>query len=207
VLDGKIVVEAPNEAIAGKRWAKIPVMIGANSADLGMTRAPDKDTLFNSFGPAAAQARAAYDPDGSATQQSLNSKIGADRTMVEPARLVAKLVSDQGLPAYEFRFSYVAESIRTPTRGASHASEIPFAFDTVKARYGDKLTAADAAMAKTMNTYWATFAKTGVPSAPGAPAWPRYGADDQLMDFTNTGPVVVADPWKARLDAVAASSK
>jgi len=33
------------------------------------------------------------------------------------------------------------------------------------------------------------------------PAWPAYDAKaDILLDFTNTGPVVGPDPWRARLD-------
>jgi para-nitrobenzyl esterase len=76
-------------------------------------------------------------------------------------------------------------------------------FDTVDARYGAALTPADAAAAKAAHAYWIAFAKTGVPSAAGLPAWPGYqAASDQLLDFSNTGPVVGPDPLKARLDLV-----
>ena len=54
-----------------------------------------------------------------------------------------------GQPAYHFRFSYVAESMRKEWPGAPHATEIPFVFDTVQARYGKDLAPADKKMAET----------------------------------------------------------
>jgi para-nitrobenzyl esterase len=130
-----------------------------------------------------------------------NSMDISDETMVEPAREIARLLSARGQPVYEYRFSYVAQSLRATTPGAPHATEIPFVFDTVAARYGKELTAADAAAARAMHAYWVAFAKQGKPEPAGEPAWPAYhAATDQLMNFTEQGPVAEADPWKARLD-------
>ena len=61
--------------------------------------------------------------------------------MIEPARFVARTIAAAGEPAYEYRFSYVAGSIRNKVPGALHATEIPFVFDTVKEKYGDALDA------------------------------------------------------------------
>ncbi len=59
-----------------------------------------------------------------------------------------------------------------------------------------------------MHKYWVAFAKTGKPDPAGEPAWPAYDArNDQIMDFTNKGPVAGPDPWKARMDLVAALSE
>ena len=71
------------------------------------------------------------------------------------------------------------------------------------ARYGKDLTDADRAIAQAANAYWANFAKTGNPNGAGLPEWPAYSPKtDMLMDFTATGPVAKADPWKDRLDLV-----
>jgi para-nitrobenzyl esterase len=52
------------------------------------------------------------------------------------------------------------------------------------------------------------FAKTGNPDGEGRPHWPAYNAnDDQLMNFTNSGPVAEHDAWKARLDLTEASAQ
>ena len=203
MVDGRLVVESPDEAYAGGRGARIPTMIGANSADIGFARARTIDELFAPFGADAGKAKAAYDPDGSGKLQAVAMSFGADQMMVEPSRFLARTVAATGQPAYEFRFSYVAESMRKQWAGAPHATEIPFVFDTVEARYGKDLTDADRATAKAANEYWVNFAKSGNPNGKGLPEWPAYKAkSDMLMDFTPAGPVGKADPWKARLDLV-----
>lgn len=207
LLDGTLITDAPDNIIRAGHQAKVPVMIGANDMDIGFMTVADKDALFKTFGDKAAQARALFDPDGSRPLHSIVQEVAADRMMVEAARNVAQLVSAQGLPAYEYRFSYVAESMRKEWPGAPHATEIPYAFDTVAARYGARLTPADAAAARSMNAYWIAFAKTGKPGAAGGPEWPRYDAKaDQLVNFTNAGTVVQADPWGPKLDLIAASA-
>ena len=201
MIDGKVVTESPADAYAAGRGAKVPVMIGANSADIGFGRAPSKDALFAQFGADADKARAAYDPEGKAGLAQLNMLVAADQMMIEPARFVARTIAATGQPAFLYRFSYVAESLRKQWPGALHATEIPFVFDTVSARYQKALTDADEATARAANAYWVNFAKTGNPNGKGLPEWPAYSQDtDKLMDFTDAGPVGKADPWRARLD-------
>ena len=171
--------------------------------DIGFPRARTIDELFAVFGDDAAKARAAYDPENAGKVMELGVKIASDQMMVEPARYVAETVSHLGQPAYEFRFSYVAESMRKQWRGAPHATEIPFVFDTVAARYGKDLTDGDRATAQAANAYWVNFAKTGNPNGNGLPEWPSYShKTDMIMDFSASGPVAKPDPWKDRLDLV-----
>jgi para-nitrobenzyl esterase len=160
ILDGRFYLGAPTQLYAEGKGARVPVMIGANSMD-----------------------------------------IGGYQVMVEPARAIARLLAARGQPVYEFRFSYVAESLRKSFPGALHASEIPYVFDTVAARYGKDLAAEDATVARTVHRYWVAFARSGAPRASGAPAWPPYRADsDLIMNFTDRGPVAGPDPWKEHLD-------
>ncbi len=203
MIDGKLVVDSPADAYASGQGAKIPTLIGANSADIGFPRGRSKDELFHQFGENADKARAAYDAGGTGTLMSVGVAIAADQMMVEPSRFVARTIAACGKPAYEYRFSYVAESMRNKWKGAPHATEIPFVFDTVAARYGKDLSGADRATAEAANTYWVNFAKTGNPNGKGLPEWPSYSPQkDVLMDFTNSGPVAKPDPWKDRLDLV-----
>ncbi|HVV46032.1 MAG TPA: carboxylesterase family protein [Bryobacteraceae bacterium] len=201
IEDGVIVTQTPQQALESGNYAKVPVMIGANGADIGFPRWHTMEETWAAFGPNAEQARAMYDPSNSGNVMMVGWKIGADLMMIEPARYVAKTIAAAGLPSYEYRFSYVAESIRKQVPGAFHATEIPFVFDTVKEKYGAALTDADEKAAQQMHAYWVNFAKTGDPNGAGLPNWPKYsGASDALMDFTNNGPVAGPDPLKQRLD-------
>ena len=209
VVDDKLDLGAPTTLYAEGKGVKVPVIVGANSADIGFAQGKTLDELFStSFGPDAHKARSVYNPDNSTDFRAVSSKVAGDQGMIEPAREIARLLSARGQPVYEFRFSYVAESLRGKVPGALHATEIPFAFDTVSARYGKDTTPADEAAAKAMHKYWVAFAKTGKPEPAGEPAWPTYDAKtDQIMDFTNSGPVAGRDPWKARMDLTAAAAE
>ena len=203
MIDGKVVVESPAEAYASGRGAKVAFMIGANSADIGFAFARTIDDLFAPFGPDKDKAITAYNATSSTPVPQVAPIFGADQMMIEPARFAARTLAAIGQPAYEYRFSYVAESLRAKVKGAPHATEIPFVFDTVEARYGKDLTDADRAAAKAANAYWANFAKTGNPNGAGLPQWPAYSVKtDELMDFTASGPVAEPDPLKERLDLV-----
>ena len=209
MVDGRIVAESPQAVYEAGRQAKVPVMIGANTADIGFGFAPSKDAAFAAFGAKSDAARAAYDPDGKASLQEVNANIAMDRMMVEPSRFVAATLARQGIASYEYRFGYVATSLKNEWKtGAPHATEIPYVMNTVKAKYADQLTAADAAIAETTNSYWANFAKTGDPNGPGLPAWPKYDpAADKIMLFGADGQAAtVADPWKARMEVTAAAA-
>lgn len=204
-VDGEIVVGTTEKRVDAGELKASALMIGTTGQDIGFSAAQSKDELFSSFGPYAEAARKAYDPDGSAELRALALAVGADRAMHEPARFIAKEMSAQGVPVYFYRFTYVADSMRSEwPDGAPHATEIPFFFDTIDAKYGDAVTENDAAAAKAANAYFANFAKSGDPNGPGLPHWSAFAADtSNLLDFTlEEGPVEMTDPWKSRLDAV-----
>jgi para-nitrobenzyl esterase len=205
--DGLLEQGSPVDLYRRGEGARVPVLVGANSLDIGFAfmGARSLDDVYAQFGPDAARARAVYAvPEGATASHAVGAiafEAGGDQLMVEPARRTAQLLAARGQPVYEFRFSYVAESMRKATSGAPHATEIPYVFDTVKARYGKDLTTADAAAARAMHAYWVAFARTGRPEVVGQPVWPAYdAARDVLMNFTNEGPVAQADAWKERLD-------
>jgi len=205
MVDGRIVSEEPETAFRAGRQAKVPYLIGANDREFGMMPLPPAavDGMLARFGAGKDEVVAAYDPDKTGDLAEVGVGVMSDGAMVEPARLLARLASAAGQPTYAYRFSYVASSIRKETKGALHATEIPFVFETVRAKYGAATTAEDDAMAAAANAYWVAFARTGVPNGEGRPAWPAYSAkDDAILDFAISGPVARADPRKARLDVI-----
>ena len=204
MLDGKILLADPQTSYLAGAGARVPVMVGANSADIGFMMGNSIDALLAPFGIYRKQADSAYDVTPASDVKTVRAELAEDRFMVEPARFVARVLAARGQTVYEYRFSYVAESMRKEWPGAPHATEIPFVFDTVRARYGKDLAAADEATARAALDYWVNFAKRGNPGGEGAAAWPAYNAvSDELMNFTEAGPKAMADPWKSRLDVTA----
>jgi para-nitrobenzyl esterase len=205
MIDGKIVVEEPETAFRAGRQARIPYLLGANNREFGFMPLPPPAVagMLARFGPARDAVLAAYDPEKTGDMGEIGIGLMSDGAMVEPARLMARLASAAGQPTYVYRFSYVATSIRKDTKGALHATEIPFVFETVRAKYGEATTPEDEALAAAANAYWVAFARTGDPNGDGRPRWPACSEkDDVIMDFAVAGPAAKQDPWKARLDLV-----
>lgn len=138
-----------------------------------------------------------------ATSADMGGKTGF---MIAGARAASARVAAQRVPVWEYRFSYVAESIGTP--GAGHATDIPFFFDNAAIKYGAATTARDLQVGKTISAYLVNFARTGDPNGKGLPAWPRYTAEgDALLDFAADGKAVAGrDPWGAEIDAAQAAA-
>ncbi|WP_428027872.1 carboxylesterase/lipase family protein [Altererythrobacter sp.] len=162
-------------------------------------------------GKLAVDARTAYASGAFAQVPMMIGATGADMGgktgfMVAGARNTAATIADQGVPVYEYRFSYVAESVGQP--GAQHATDIPFFFDTTAIKYGEDTTARDVAMGKTISAYLVNFVKDGDPNGEGLPLWPRYDRDsDVIMDFSEEGEAVAQeDPWGPEIDAAASGS-
>lgn len=100
---------------------------------------------------------------------------GRDGLMIQGALDVAEAFADSGAPVWHYTFDYVAESLRTPqTRGARHASEIPYFFGTVRERYGEATTDLDLRASATALDYLVNFTKTGDPNGEGLTFWPKF---------------------------------
>jgi para-nitrobenzyl esterase len=200
MIDGKILADTVEKLYKEGKYQHVPMIVGANSMDIGFTHASTMDEVFAPFGNDAEAAKAAYDADGSTDVRSVGMKVAADQFMIEPARFVAKTLSSQGNSVWEYRFSYVATSMRSQWPGAPHATEIPFVFDTVNAKYGPRLSAEDESIARQTNEYWANFAKTGNPNGAGVPNWPQYTKADEVLLIQASGPEAKPDSWQKRLD-------
>ena len=102
-----------------------------------------------------------------------------------------------GQPAYLYEFDHGYPAADSAGLHAFHGSELPFVFGTYEhlPPFWPKppADAAQAALSDAMVGYWTSFARTGVPQAPGQPDWPAFGANRAYMAFQQT-PVPGVDP-------------
>jgi para-nitrobenzyl esterase len=211
ILDGKLITETAETAYKAHREPRIPLMLGSNSADTAgnRVRAATKEQFFARFGQWSAQAKAAYDPDGSKDLGTLVAEANNDFGQAEAARFAARAFATNGSPVYLYRFSYVQTAMRERLRaGTPHGGEIGFVFGTLGAGgFGFQPpppTAQDWAVSRMAQSYWVNFAKAGDPNGARLPSWPRYDpGKDLIFDFLPDGSATaIPDPWKARLDVM-----
>ncbi|MBO9726014.1 MAG: carboxylesterase family protein [Novosphingobium sp.] len=133
---------------------------------------------------------------------------GVTGGMVAGARQLSGLVAKAGVPVYEYRFSYVASSIETPGKGAGHATDIPFFFDTQAVKYGSKTSARDNGVGRTISAYLVNFARTGNPNGGSLPKWSaRSGEGTAILDFAPDGTAKFGtDPWLAQISGAPATA-
>lgn len=100
---------------------------------------------------------------------------------------MARLQTALGQPAFLYLFDHGYPAADEAGLHAFHAAEIPYVFDAF-----DRLpprwpaipdTPRERALSEAMMAYWASFARTGAPAAPGQPAWPAYDRAGSYMAF------------------------
>jgi len=94
------------------------------------------------------------------------------------------------MPSYLYLWYHGYPAADSAGLHAFHASELPYVFgtfDTTPPLWPKNVhTPAEDALADAMGDYWASFARTGHPTARNAPAWPSYGSDKSYMHIAAT---------------------
>jgi para-nitrobenzyl esterase len=215
VIDGTVIADEPLDLVeGGSYWgSKVPVLLGTNSNE-GETFIFDGVSfeLPGFLVPFAYLALFGYNQtivDLVGAQPRYNSSAFADGRIplshvvtdywfrcASERFLAAGFAASGGANAnlYAYRYAHVySNSSIFPTFGlpeicateVCHASELPFVFHNVPAFTG--FTPEEDTLSATMNAYWANFAKTGSPNAPGLPTWPAWepvGRQSLVLDTT-----------------------
>ncbi|MDO7086382.1 carboxylesterase family protein [Pseudocolwellia sp. AS88] len=216
MIDGQLVVESDEEGFSKGHQMKIPHIVGANELEWG---------FLDDFAPQAAKGISgkALEKAGDRRKQFMNayqphlirgnkntrdidlallgSMIHGDIAFVEPSRYVARKLAENSQPVWLYRFSYVPTHLVNKVKGAYHATEIPFVFNTANQQYGTYFTAQDQKVADIMHNYWVNFAKSGKPTAINQPVWQSYNQQsEQVIEFNTQGAEAKKDPLFERLN-------
>ncbi len=198
-VDGSFLTGMPVEQIERGEYHKVPTIISNTRDELRLysqaivginawPRSTVTSMILGLVGPAnLKQLKAMYDYKEFRVPIDLAFAFGNQMTFDTPLYMMAEAMSGQN-PVYVYRFDW--DDTRYPNKmGAFHAIDIPFVFGTFNAdheimqRLGSEETFADNEyLSNWMMDYVTSFARTGVPTAVGAPDWPAYtsGAKNRL---------------------------
>lgn len=162
--------------------AKVPYLLGSNNDEgtlflLGATVESEEDyraQLEARFGAAADQVAAEYPPaDFDNDYMATLARVVGDSSLVCGTHDTARRAKKAGLSVYMYNFN-IPWAILPDILHVSHAAEMSHVFGNPQGSDPDSIAVSDA-----MNTFWATFARTGDPNYSGAPAtWPDFAPDD-----------------------------
>ena len=200
-IDGKILPEQLVEVFDRGEQAPVPLMAGFNEGEIRSLR-----FLLPPSPPADAEAyeaaiRASYGPLAETFLKLYPSSDLKESLLATPrdglygwtAERLARRQERTGQPGYFYFFDHGYPAMDEADLHAFHASEIPYVFgnaDRTPPRWpAIPDTDAERSLSAAMMGYWASFARTGAPSAPGQPDWPAYGANRSYMAFADA-PVV-----------------
>jgi para-nitrobenzyl esterase len=103
------------------------------------------------------------------------------------AERIARKQTALGPNAYLYMWDHGYPAMEAAGLHAFHASELPYVFgtfDTVSSHW-PKMPDSDRPLSDAMVDYWTSFARTGVPRAASAAAWPAYGKQGAFMHFAD----------------------
>lgn len=201
----------PRRALREGRFHRVPVVQGTTRDEmrvfLGQTLAafpvPDRTAyrarLEQSFDARTARAvEAEYPADAYPSPAVALATLLSDASFTCPSLRDAEALA-RHVPAYGYLFADgdapnatgLAEVPGLPY-AASHGFELPYLFTSVP------LAGPQRELADRMADYWTAFARTGIPAAEGAPAWPRYRSPASVLTLApGPGGIRTADAHAA----------
>lgn len=203
-VDGRLLPRQLVETFDRGEQAPVPVLAGYNEGEIRSLRfllppAPPSADAYTAeirarYGDLADAFLARY-PAGVMSESMLATT--RDAMYGWTAERLAVKQTALGAPAFLYYFDHGYPAADEGGFRAFHASEIPFVFGTTDAtpRYWPPIpkTTEERRLTDAMLSYWATFARDGVPRAPGEEEWGPYGQDRTYMAFEakprlSTGP-------------------
>lgn len=214
VVDGIVLPESPIDAIGGGSAAGVRVLIGTNAEEMRLFAM--MDARLSVLDEAGMLRRVAAELGDAGKAAELVTAYRATRPGATAADIWGALQGDYifGIPAVRLaeRQSALDNAVfmylfawRSPAFGGAlgscHALEIPFAWNTLdhgmSHLFAGPPTEKSRALAASMHEAWATFARTGTPSAAGLPDWPTYDSERRQTMILDVPPRIETDPMAA----------
>ncbi len=202
IVDGRLINGSAADGFAAGRQARIPLMIGFTSNELGALPGILRNPLANRFAERLGLERRAIETLYGG-RSAFRRGFVSDFPFAEPARHIAQLSAASGAPTFLYVFDYVGEAARARADGASHTSDVPYLFASMD-QIWEGVSAADRAQSDLIIDHWTAFARSGDPNVDGRVRWNAYANDSVAHWFGNAGPV--ERPLNTRvLDAIEAA--
>ncbi|MBU2098292.1 MAG: carboxylesterase family protein [Gammaproteobacteria bacterium] len=179
IVDGWVIPEQPFTLFSEGRQNRVPVLVGFNAEEgttlgaassLPGTAQAYEERVNAVYGDLADMMLEIY-PSSDIRQSTLDSF--RDVTFGWHMVTWANLTRHVEQPAYLYFFTHRPPGPMAQELGAYHAAEIAYAFNTVHT-LRNQPSAIDYRLGDVMSDYWVSFARTGVPVAPGQPEWKPY---------------------------------
>jgi para-nitrobenzyl esterase len=212
VIGGREFPLQPPDAIRQGKYHKVPLLWGSNLDEyrlfIGLsydgvgnpvTPAMYEQITRDTFGPAADQVLAKYPVGNYSTpsvalatwQTDASSGLGT----CDHIASYHLLKGQSSLYAYQFADRTAPVIVDWPNfeEGAAHGFELTYLWPGL---FGAPLNPQQQALAKTMVSYWTTFAHAGNPNSRTTPHWPKFRSnpDVQSLGLDRVGPSNPAIP-------------
>jgi para-nitrobenzyl esterase len=197
-LDGLVLTEPLKTALTSGDFSHVPVIDGSNHDEwrlfVALATFEGHPVTAASYQPMiastlhvssriAALIAAQYPLSGYRSPAIALGTVGTDAIFACPTLLLDQATS-RYVPTYAYEFNDEKAPSPYPSPGfaygATHASELQYLFGLPAGAHG-RLSPQQQQLAAAMRQEWTSFARSGVPSATRAPAWPRFTAGSQAM--------------------------
>ena len=196
-IDGHLLVRQLVDTFDRGEQAHVPVLAGFNSGEIRSLRVlappvPDSAAAYE------AAIRARYGDLAPAFLKLYPSSDMAESVLATTrdalygwtAERLVRAQTRIGQPAYLYLWDHGYPAADVRGLHAFHASELPYVFGTRDATPPNwpkpPSTEADLKLSDALGDYWTSFARSGVPSAAGEPAWPAFGTGQTYMALKQT---------------------
>lgn len=207
-IDGDNLQDRPVEAYLNGKFAKVPVFFGSNtnegshwSAELpnpnANTSMPNatEDTVYNFLqGQYAGLSRPSFDQalelyplaDYNNSFSLQGQQMYGEIRYICPAGMITGVVSDQGLKAFQYRYS-------NPHLGDNHKDELDAMWDTPSSA-----SANDLALFRQMRGYWTSFVTSGEPVSKSGVVWNEVSSGPD----SDGNPRILLDPSGVKMESI-----